>query len=506
MHRSAESWSRAGLGGKLFTEVELQERRRIWYACVVMDKYVSTYIGRPLGIFERDFDTPLPSESDPEESDQWIPHRSKPLVVDAWESTPPEQTSRHAPARVISTFNASAMLSRLLGLVVKELYAVRPASSRHEVRLDLENQLDRWYIDLPDNLRIEKGSSEIHPPHLLTLHMQYWCTVLLLHRPFIRTHASMKTNHGSADQADDENHSITARCDELCAAAANRITSIASIFMENHCLARSPVFLCYYVFTAGIMHVTTLSLHPDDPQARSGLEKCKEALSKMETVWPSANRALELLRGSGLNLVEAHKVTPTQKVERNKRTADVDMEDSRGRGHIHSGKFISGAMLPEPTFTPLSSRTSTTFTNSTNGAFFVDIRPGETPPVSPAYYSPTYQRWPSSNTGLALPSPYNDNTLNSVVMSQVYSTGLFPPDRGFSTNRHSISTASNDQTRRYNQAYWPQNPPTGYGDASAENTAFSGLGSTNQAPGNAGQQTLYHNMTEQYSNLRPPYL
>jgi hypothetical protein len=92
MHRAADRWQRTG--SELFSETELQVRKRIWYSCVIMDKYVSTYIGelqfllsyvttlcirhapplhtramaehnvlgRPLSIFERDFDTPLPGE------------------------------------------------------------------------------------------------------------------------------------------------------------------------------------------------------------------------------------------------------------------------------------------------------------------------------------------------------------------------------------------------------------------------------------------------------------
>ena len=60
MHKTAEKWKRTG--GNMFTRAELQERRRIWYACLVMDKYVSSYIGRPVAISTRDFDTELPSE------------------------------------------------------------------------------------------------------------------------------------------------------------------------------------------------------------------------------------------------------------------------------------------------------------------------------------------------------------------------------------------------------------------------------------------------------------
>lgn len=78
LHKSADKWS--NVGRTLFTPVELQERRRIWYGCVIMDKYISTYIGksphswscvftgsnrsypgRPVAISENDFDTELPS-------------------------------------------------------------------------------------------------------------------------------------------------------------------------------------------------------------------------------------------------------------------------------------------------------------------------------------------------------------------------------------------------------------------------------------------------------------
>lgn len=45
MHRRADGWIRQELGGRLFSEWELQTRRRIWYSCVVMDKYVSSYLG-----------------------------------------------------------------------------------------------------------------------------------------------------------------------------------------------------------------------------------------------------------------------------------------------------------------------------------------------------------------------------------------------------------------------------------------------------------------------------
>jgi Fungal specific transcription factor domain len=69
IHKSADQWMHGGTS--LFSPVELQERRRIWYGCVIMDKYVSSYIGRPLSIYERDFDTEIPSIDEVRQSFHW---------------------------------------------------------------------------------------------------------------------------------------------------------------------------------------------------------------------------------------------------------------------------------------------------------------------------------------------------------------------------------------------------------------------------------------------------
>jgi hypothetical protein len=45
MHRLADGWKRSGLGGRLFSEWELSERKRIWFGCVALDKFISAIIG-----------------------------------------------------------------------------------------------------------------------------------------------------------------------------------------------------------------------------------------------------------------------------------------------------------------------------------------------------------------------------------------------------------------------------------------------------------------------------
>ena len=143
-------------------------------------------------IFESDYDTTLPSDSDIEEQEEWV------LINHLGKSLP------GVPGRIISCFNASANLctslsfflfllythhcfyvANILSRIVQTIYAVRPIPHRYAESKVLEGLLDKWNIDLPDHLRYEPGLSKqpVPLPNVLTLHMQYWCAVLLLHRP-----------------------------------------------------------------------------------------------------------------------------------------------------------------------------------------------------------------------------------------------------------------------------------------------------------------------------------
>ncbi|KAJ7121042.1 fungal-specific transcription factor domain-containing protein [Mycena epipterygia] len=391
MQRDADGWVRAG-DGKLFGEWEIAERRRIWYACVIMDKYVSTYIGRPLAIFERDFDTSLPSESDTEETEELAPVGGAPRA-----------------GHVISCFNASAGLAGILSQLLQSIYALRPATSRHAELLVLDGQLEKWLLALPAHLRHDPAvrASEVPLPQVLTLHMQYWCAVLLLHRPFIRQN-SVRNKHSSPTPEDGDVRGSAEKSYELCAGASNHITTIATLYSETYTLKHSPVFLVYYIFTASIMHVTSLSAYPTDPQARLGLTKCMDALKEMEIIWPSAARALELLRGAQETLADADADVSTGDTARpRKRSATQSLDDSFApRGGPPPDNFL--ALRP---FAPVY---------HTDGHYGLEAR-------NPAYYPPAalpYDRWPADGAGVGGGTLPFQGALSTAVMGPAYSTGL----------------------------------------------------------------------------------
>ncbi|KAJ7242001.1 fungal-specific transcription factor domain-containing protein [Mycena rebaudengoi] len=466
MQRDADGWVRAGgRGGKLFGEWEIAERRRIWYACVIMDKYVSTYIGRPLAIFERDFDTSLPNESDPEELEHWAPLSSDCLVA-------PAAVSSHPRAgHVLSCFNASAKLSGILSHIVQSIYAIRPASSRHAELVVIDELLDKWNLHLPEHLQYDPAAKQavVPLPHVLTLHMQYWCAVLLLHRP-----------HSPAGD-DTEWRANAEKSYELCVAAANHITTIATVYSEKYSLKYCAVFLCYYIFTASIMHVTTLSAYPSDPQARVGLTKCMDALRMMEIVWPSAARALELLRGSQANLEEADRdralpvLHPGRRAR--KRSADTSLDDSFERTPLPAVDYIG--LRTDQRFAPAA--------YAVNGHYQPQALAVEVPrsEVSSFYtQSPTYERWPGDVSTLAF-----QGALSTSVMGPAYSTGLADERQRTHSDAH-----------RGAEPRFPQQQGQGQGQQQYWNeyTAFTPLATAHDPYGGMHDERAHHPEAQMY--------
>ncbi|GAB1520519.1 hypothetical protein RhiTH_003596 [Rhizoctonia solani] len=340
LHRSIDKWQAAG--ANTFSAAEKQTRRCIWFGCVVMDKYVSTYIGRPLAVFERDYDTRWPDQ-DLDESDQdWVD-----IVKD---DSVTAGSYEPVPGRVLECFAAASKLSAILSRIVEALYSIRPGSTpKSAERVQLEEELEKWALALPVYLRYDitrgvlEGSGKVPPPHVLTLHMMYWCSVLLLHRPSIRfnkppppppTHR-FASPEGSTT-SDQSTSTSSARAIGLCKLAANHITKIVLTYGEHFSLGRGPAFLSYYVFSASIMHVTLLMMNPEDVQAQIGLRDCMTALESMNTTWPSAGRAYELLNESKMNIQEHYLESLRRSPWRHKRKTPEEPDDNTERAHQRS--------------------------------------------------------------------------------------------------------------------------------------------------------------------------
>ncbi|KAH9448422.1 hypothetical protein Pst134EA_027733 [Puccinia striiformis f. sp. tritici] len=326
---------------KKFTYEDKQIRKRVWWACVNMDKYVSTYIGRPMMIFERDYDTAFPSTNEPDEHESWkgcTPKRSslelsppahsdyrnaaQGLKVEEGTTDPMTDCPATEPdeaveqkSHTMSCFNRAASLSVLISRIVANIYAIRirVIGQSSETLLSLLDQnLARWYLELPEQLHYrpqsipsrptptKSGGSKGHgnekrapTPHLLTLHAQFYTALILLHRPFIPAPRSQDNSDSSSTDPSPPHPS-----QNICTTAANAITNIAQAYHEAFGLRQAPAFLVYYIFTAAILHVNNARSETGlAPTAKSNLLKCMNSLKEMAPTWTGAVRAWELLSG-----------------------------------------------------------------------------------------------------------------------------------------------------------------------------------------------------------------
>lgn len=84
----------------------------------------------------------------------------------------------------LAAHTKQVVLAEIFSLVLDRLYAVNPdrtTAQRRAEFLEIDQKLQRWYMELPETLR--STASPVPPPHVLCLHMSYWCSVLLLQCP-----------------------------------------------------------------------------------------------------------------------------------------------------------------------------------------------------------------------------------------------------------------------------------------------------------------------------------
>ncbi|THH18408.1 hypothetical protein EW146_g2572 [Bondarzewia mesenterica] len=380
LHRDADKWQVSG--GNLFSPMELQARKQIWWACTRADKYTSVWMGRPPVISETNYDAPLP-EVDSDEP--WQPH---PIDTAAVDYAP-------VPGHIMECFRASSTLSIIAGMILEQIYSIRPTthSAKRAALADLEGRLDRWYAELPECLAYDTASKRyVPPPHILQLHMTYWNIVMLLHRAFIPKWKPERYEDFIYRELDRistrESDAGALKSFDICQSAAGRITAIVVAYQQTFGLRRAAIILTQHMFAAGLMHVITLTFRPSNVQASVSLSQTLSALKEMEVIWPSAHRSWDLLHGAKIQVdsgLLSYFANPSERS--NKRPADEAF-----------GKEKSSNILQREAFEELERSNPATPAVPGQGAgnrilahmLGIDI-PGIEPSTS---YLPGYEWWP----------------------------------------------------------------------------------------------------------------
>ncbi|KZV76951.1 hypothetical protein PENSPDRAFT_741072 [Peniophora sp. CONT] len=372
LHRDASHWKRDGR--EIFTPMEVQARRQLWWACQKADKYSAVYMGRPPQLSEATYDTPLP-EVDSDEP--WAPHPSDPLSVDF---TP-------VPGHVMACYREASAQMVIFGEILERIYPVRPTAQavKRAALSDLEARLDRWYTGLPDNLMFDVASARFMPsPSVMMLHVKYWNCVLVLHRAFIP-----KWRPEGHPRAGVPQDTFALKSFDICQSAATHMTNIIAAYQSTYTLSRASMLVVQHLFAAGIMHVVTLTMRPSNVQTSIALQRVLGALKEMSVRWPAGQRAWELISGAHTHVSDpTFQSMPVNGMQRQKRPAD----DAFGLGEKVSDVLqqeafeerTGGGGTPQPVRGgPASDRVLAHMLG-------LDI-PGIEPSTS---YLPGYQWWP----------------------------------------------------------------------------------------------------------------
>jgi len=175
LHLSVETIS--NLGQPLSAQ-DKEIRNRLSWACFLWDKAMSLYLGRTPTIQE-------PPSNEPEfldefsETEPWVPFFPQESQNQPRIDYPP------TTSRTISNFTNFCKLCVIVNDIILQLYGrTRPANISTFVQRTRE-RLDAWWKATPRHLQIDVLSPPAFcpPPHILTVCLLHYATIILLHRP-----------------------------------------------------------------------------------------------------------------------------------------------------------------------------------------------------------------------------------------------------------------------------------------------------------------------------------
>ncbi|KAI8931415.1 hypothetical protein NX059_011744 [Plenodomus lindquistii] len=259
--------------------VEIEDRRRLFWCAYSLDKYLAAALGRPRTFKDEDIDQELPTIVNDNDlhPTYMLPTSSK------------SHSIMMGPVEHIK-------LIRIVSLVLRDLYSIRPPSLTLRVELSSKytNDLHTWRSSLSRFLQdpVDGGGVESHllipiyQRQRSVLNLSYYHAILLIHRPFLlRDFASltqMPTNPAWANGAGVDTSANVTTCIE---AAMNIVRVVDDVFTSSN-LFRSFWFTQYYAFCAVVvLYIYCIQQHLITPGRCEGYfaagQKCQRQLESI---------------------------------------------------------------------------------------------------------------------------------------------------------------------------------------------------------------------------------
>ncbi|OQU95624.1 Fungal specific transcription factor domain-containing protein [Cladophialophora immunda] len=242
-------------------------RKLVFWGCYIQDKLWSAYTGRPSFIMDWNITVALPEEDSRLRG-----------------AGPHSQDVQEAVHRQI------LLLTRKCSAILTELYSrknecdpenLRKAAS--EIHLDLLT----WHKDLPETLKWPNDDGTPTSPHVLVMYMQFYFTMLLLHRPFIDLDEVVATiPHLSEGQP-----SATT----ICTLAATNIAKLARDYSLFYSLSQIASPAIHFIFIAATIHMINHKISPGNNHDYL-FQGCLASLLEIGSAYPMSHKAAAVLQ------------------------------------------------------------------------------------------------------------------------------------------------------------------------------------------------------------------
>lgn len=297
-----------------------EERKRVWWALFIFDRFASIVYGHPCGIREGDFEV-----AEPRNLDDTVRHQSS-------------STTQHSAGSEADAVTAFAYvlckieLYRLSSPIMTELYT-QNSSHQHASRIihEIDKRLSEWHASLPQELRLDMArlakeqltstpQQETLLLQALALQVAYDNILILLHRPLL--HKTKPKEGGDQFRTPSPLpfagqevptttvpsacwtmlHSANDISTQRCLESALRSASICDL---RHCLvvAKNTHALAYFginLFTAGMILSTVALSRPLSlvaQQAKKAIRKILLTSSAFKDDTPIARQTHRILGG-----------------------------------------------------------------------------------------------------------------------------------------------------------------------------------------------------------------
>ncbi|KAF2788468.1 hypothetical protein K505DRAFT_378882 [Melanomma pulvis-pyrius CBS 109.77] len=252
--------------GQIASEVA-EHRKRVFWGCYTQDKLWSAYCGRPSVFMDWDISVGTPE----------------------WPSSITDRVSHYDISKQLREGNI--YLAKRCSETLLSLYSQRHNSKPNELlefATRIHKHLYRWHDQLPAELGWPRQvGAESPSPGTLLLHMQFYFTLILIHRPLIHMSAAQQAvanfNSGTTDSA------------TVCTLAATNIAKLVRDYQQFYCLRRISSPAIHFTFIAATIHTVDFRLFKTE-RSKFLLQGCVSALTDMGESYPIGRKAVCILQ------------------------------------------------------------------------------------------------------------------------------------------------------------------------------------------------------------------